>query len=82
MNLALLQFGYVITLIPPVLRQDYLNSLKASNRGDNKPFINLMIGMVYESQKDYFEDSSDSQRKVSDSKTHVEKEGGIESGPG
>ena len=53
MNLALLQAGHVITVIPPVLRREYLESLKASNRGDNKPFINLMIGMVYESQKDY-----------------------------
>ena len=53
MNLALLQAGYVITIIPPVLRRDYLDSLRASNRGDNKPFIDLMVKMVYESQKDY-----------------------------
>jgi Fic family protein len=53
MNLALLQTGYVITIIPPVLRRQYLDSLKASNSGDNKPFINLIVSMVYESQKDY-----------------------------
>ncbi len=53
MNLALLQAGYVITIIPPILRREYLDSLKASNRGDNKPFIDLMIKMVCESQKDY-----------------------------
>jgi Fic family protein len=53
MNLALLQTGYVITIIPPILRREYLDSLKASNRGDNKPFINLITAMVYESQKDY-----------------------------
>ena len=53
MNLALLQAGYVITIIPPILRREYLDSLKASNRGDNKPFINLITAMVYESQKDY-----------------------------
>ena len=53
MNLALLQAGYVITIIPPVLRREYLDSLKVSNRGDNKPFISLMVAMVYESQKDY-----------------------------
>lgn len=53
MNLALLQRGYVITIIPPVLRREYLDSLKASNWGDDKPFINLITGMVYESQKDY-----------------------------
>jgi Fic family protein len=53
MNLALLQAGYVITIIPPILRREYLDSLKASNRGDNTPFINLITTMVYESQKDY-----------------------------
>ena len=53
MNLALLQTGYMITLIPPVLRRQYLDSLRASNSGDNKPFIDLIISMVYESQKDY-----------------------------
>jgi len=53
MNLALLQSGYVITVIPPILRREYLDSLKASNRGDNKPFMNLITAMVYESQKDY-----------------------------
>ena len=53
MNLALLQGGYVITIIPPVLRREYLDSLRASNRGDNKPFIDLIVTMVYESQKDY-----------------------------
>jgi len=53
MNLALLQAGYVITIIPPVLRREYLDSLRASNRGDNKPFIDLIVTMVYESQKDY-----------------------------
>lgn len=53
MNLALLQGDYVITLIPPVLRREYLDSLKAGNRGDNQPFIALIRAMVYESQKDY-----------------------------
>jgi Fic family protein len=53
MNLALLQTGYLITIIPPVMRREYLDSLKASNRGDNGPFISLITEMVYESQKDY-----------------------------
>jgi len=53
MNLALLQEGYVITIIPPILRREYLDSLKASNRGNNKPFINLITATVHESQKDY-----------------------------
>ena len=53
MNLALLQAGYVITIIPPVLRREYLDCLKVSTWGDNKPFISLIVAMVYESQKDY-----------------------------
>lgn len=53
MNLALLQEGYPITIIPPVLRNDYIEALKASNKGNNKPFINFISCMVYESQKDY-----------------------------
>ena len=53
MNLALLQAGYVITIIPPILRREYLDSLKASNRGDNKPFVDLVVSTVYESQKDH-----------------------------
>lgn len=53
MNLALLQAGYPITIIPPILRSDYIDTLKASNRGANHPFINLLSSMVCESQRDY-----------------------------
>jgi len=53
MNLALLQAGYPITIIPPVVRPAYIEALKVSNRGDNAPFINLISNMVYEAQKDY-----------------------------
>lgn len=53
MNLALLQAGYEITIIPPVVRNDYIDALKASNKGNNTPFINLISNMVYESQQDY-----------------------------
>ncbi len=53
MNLALLQAGYPITIIPPVLRSNYIDALKASNSGDHKPFLNLISSMVYESQRDY-----------------------------
>lgn len=53
MNLALLQAGYPITIIPPVLRGDYLDALKASNRGDHQQFVNLLANMVCESQRDY-----------------------------
>lgn len=53
MNLALLQSGYEIVIIPPVVRNDYIDALKASNKGNNMPFINFISNMVYESQKDY-----------------------------
>jgi Fic family protein len=53
MNLALMQAGFPITIIPPVLRADYLNAVKAGNREDFIPFIHLISCMVYESQKEY-----------------------------
>ncbi|MBU4304557.1 MAG: Fic family protein [Candidatus Omnitrophica bacterium] len=55
MNLALLQSGYVITIIPPILRNDYINAIKKAQvePKDDKPFINFISSMVYESAKEY-----------------------------
>jgi Fic family protein len=53
MNLALLQAGYPITIIPPIIRADYIAALCDSNRGDNQPFINFISCCVWESQKEY-----------------------------
>ena len=54
MNLALLQDEYVITVIPPVMRNDYIFTLQeAQLKGNNQPFINFISEMVYESEKDY-----------------------------
>ncbi|MBN2643845.1 MAG: Fic family protein [Desulfuromonadaceae bacterium] len=53
MNLALLQSGYPITIIPPVIRGDYITALQASNKGDSQPFVNLLSSLVVEAQKDY-----------------------------
>jgi Fic family protein len=53
MNLALMQAGYPITIIPPVVRGDYIAALQASNRGDDEPFINLLSNMVWEAQREY-----------------------------
>lgn len=53
MNLALLQAGFPITIIPPIIRGDYISALRDSNNGDNKPFINLISCCVWESQKEY-----------------------------
>jgi len=53
MNLALLQAGYPLAIIPPILRRDYLNSLNKTHKGDNEPFINFIAGICYESAKEY-----------------------------
>ncbi|WP_321532545.1 Fic family protein [uncultured Desulfuromonas sp.] len=53
MNLALMQAGYPITIIPPVVRGDYIAALQASNSGNNAPFINLLSNMVWEAQREY-----------------------------
>ncbi|MDI6735421.1 MAG: Fic family protein [bacterium] len=54
MNLALFQEGYTITIIPPIKRVDYINSLEtAHTKGDIKPFINFISCMVYESLEEY-----------------------------
>lgn len=54
MNLALLQAGYVIAVIPPVVRRDYIDAIKkAQVSNDNGPFINFISNMICESQRDY-----------------------------
>ena len=53
MNLALLQAGFPVTIIPPLIRGDYISALRDSNKGDNKPFINFISCCVWESQKEY-----------------------------
>ena len=53
MNLALLQAGYPLAIIPPVLRRDYLDTLNKTHKGDNEPFINFIAGVCYESAKEY-----------------------------
>lgn len=53
MNLALLQMGYPITIIPPLVRGDYISALCDSNKGNNQPFINFISCCVWESQKEY-----------------------------
>jgi len=53
MNLALLQYGYQIAIIPNVLRNEYLQSLEECHRGNDTNFITLVINAVLESQSDY-----------------------------
>lgn len=53
MNLALLQSGYNIAIIPPVVRADYIGALQATNKNNFEPFINFISEMVLQSQKEY-----------------------------
>ncbi len=53
MNLALLQGGYLLAIIPPVLRRDYLETLDKTHKGENTAFINFIAGVCYESAKEY-----------------------------
>lgn len=53
MNLALLQAGYPVAIIPPVLRREYLDALNKTHKGDYKLFSKLIAGCCYESAKDY-----------------------------
>jgi len=53
MNLCLMKDGYPITIIPPVLRRDYLEALQEANTGDPEPFIGFIAHRVYEAQKEY-----------------------------
>ena len=52
MNLILLQEGFTITIIPPVVRPEYLQTLEKAHTSDNS-FIELIARMVRETQKDF-----------------------------
>lgn len=52
MNLILLQEGYNIAVIPPAIRQEYMQTLEKARTGD-QDFIDLIARMVRETQKDY-----------------------------
>ncbi|MGR3219886.1 MAG: Fic family protein, partial [Candidatus Anammoxibacter sp.] len=55
MNLALLQEGYVVTIIPLIRRSDYIAAIVKGQVSpkDDRPFITFVAEMVFESQKDY-----------------------------
>ena len=53
MNLSLLQSGYNITIIPPVVRTDYIRAIQETNKNNFTPFVNFISEMVLESQKEY-----------------------------
>ena len=53
MNLALLQSGYVITIIPPINRSAYILAIRNANKGNMTTFLEFISEMVYESSKEY-----------------------------
>lgn len=53
MNLALLQDGYQLAVIPPICRADYLATIRRYQlKGDSKPFVDFIAERVLESEKD------------------------------
>ncbi len=54
MNLILMNAGYGVVSIPPVLRNDYVDALSASRRlNDMEPFSKLIAECVIEAERDY-----------------------------
>lgn len=54
MNLVLLQQGYVITIIQPIMRREYIGALqRAQVKKDDTAFVNFIVNMAYESHQDY-----------------------------
>ena len=51
MNTALIQDGYMLAIIPPVLRHEYIMLLEKAHKND-KPFIEFIAERVLESEKD------------------------------
>ncbi len=53
MNVALLQAGYVVTIILMLMRVHYLAALRTTNQENYEPFYNFISEMVHESHKEY-----------------------------
>lgn len=54
MNTILIQDGFLPTLIPPILRGEYINCLKkAQLGGDERPFIEFICSCERETQKEF-----------------------------
>ncbi len=52
MNLSLLQSGFTIALIPPIMRKEYISSLEKAHQNDTN-FLIFIAQMVKETQRDY-----------------------------
>ena len=52
MNLSLIQAGYPITIIPPILRPDYIRTLEKAHVDDSE-FLGFISEQVLQTQRDY-----------------------------
>ena len=52
MNLVLLQKGYVIALISPALRAEYISCLEKAHQADRE-FVEFIAKSLSETQRDY-----------------------------
>ena len=53
MNLALIQDGYQLAIVPPVLRTEYNDNIRLyQNKGTPEPFCDFIAERVYETQKE------------------------------
>jgi Fic family protein len=53
MNAALIQDGYMLAIVPPVLRPDYLSAIRAyQQKDDAAPFCDFIAARVLESEKE------------------------------
>ncbi len=53
MNLALIQDGYQLAIIPPVLRPEYTDTIRqCENKSKSEPFCDFIAERVYETQKE------------------------------
>ncbi len=53
MNLILLRAGFPIVTIPPIYRARYIEATRAGNKGNSKPFLDLLESCVEQSLRDY-----------------------------
>ncbi|MCL2874162.1 MAG: Fic family protein [Defluviitaleaceae bacterium] len=51
MNTALIQDRYMMAIIPPILRQEYISLLELAHK-DDRPFMDFIADRVLESEKD------------------------------
>jgi Fic family protein len=51
MNVALMQAGFIIAIIPPLKRSEYISALEKAHKNDSD-FIKLISSCVYETQND------------------------------